>query len=298
MSSPAHVHSLLHCNLNTADLALASAFYEDLLGLTAAMKTAREPVDGAGLGVDGTATSEVWFMYDGRGPRIAPALELMEWESPAGVGSHPADPHHLGLAAVGYAVPAMTPNLAAWPVGGSLVDVERIRDRDGVPVELVTAPVDAPVFSHLRLNCSDLSASTDWYARIGLAPRGEPTTARDFGVGLGLDASAELIATSLCPQRADTFSLELNQWRSPGPVGQPPPVPNHRGLYRIALGVEDLTAAHAALAEDAPDIPSPVWVAMPGTRLGGVPVLFLRDPDGVVVELVERPCPDLSKALR
>ena len=34
---------------------------------------------------------------------------------------------------------------------------------------------------------------------------------------------------------------------------------------------------------------APEFVELPGTRRGGVVVLFLRDPDGVVVELVGRP---------
>jgi catechol 2,3-dioxygenase-like lactoylglutathione lyase family enzyme len=290
MVGAAHVHSLLHCNLNTADLVAASAFYADLLGLAPGMKTAREPTDGVGLGIDGTVISEVWFLYDARGPRVAPALELMEWESPAGVGSHPAEPHHLGLAAVGYAVPSITPSLASWPVRGRTQPVARVPDRDGVPIELVEADVTATTFSHLRLNCADLAAAVEWYARIGLTPAGEPETVTGFGAALGLAADASLLSVSLRPADG-SFSLELTEWITPAPVGGAPASANHRGLYRIALAVEDVAAAHAELRPDLSDLPDPLWVALPGTRLGGVVVAFLRDPDGVVIELVERPRP-------
>ncbi|MFF1732111.1 VOC family protein [Streptomyces sp. NPDC058247] len=87
-----------------------------------------------------------------------------------------------------------------------------------------------------------------------------------------------------------TFTVELNQWHTPEPVGPVPDRAHTQGLYRIALACEDVNAAHAGLARD----PSfgcgdPVWIPLPGTPLGGLTVMFLRDPDGVVVELVERP---------
>jgi hypothetical protein len=36
-------------------------------------------------------------------------------------------------------------------------------------------------------------------------------------------------------------------------------------------------------------MPEPVHIPMPDTPTGGFTVLFLRDPDGVVVEFVHRP---------
>jgi len=52
----------------------------------------------------------------------------------------------------------------------------------------------------------------------------------------------------------------------------------------IAASYDELSSVWAGL-------PEPMWVELPGTKLGGVTVLFLRDPDNVVVELVERPAP-------
>jgi catechol 2,3-dioxygenase-like lactoylglutathione lyase family enzyme len=262
-----HLHSLLHCNLNTTDLSSAAAFYEDLLGLRVGMKTDRRPTDGRGLGYDGMATSEVWFLYDQRGPRIAPGLELMEWETPRLLGAQPTEHNHIGLSAIGFRVPA----------DGSFHE-PAVLDRDGVPVELVAADVAAPMLSHVRLNCANLDRSVEWYSQLGFTADHRVDT-------------AELANVSLYAGDAAPFSIELTEWRDPQPIGTAPPVANHGGLYRIALGVTDVRAAHDELLLEWTDLPEPLWVEMPGTRLGGVTVAFLRDPDNVVVELVERPAP-------
>ncbi|HEX3899702.1 MAG TPA: VOC family protein [Mycobacteriales bacterium] len=283
MTSPAHVHSMMHCNLNTRDLAAAARFYAELLDLAPGMKTARVPTDGTGLGVEGLATSEVWFMYDHRGPRAAPGLELQEWDVPALVGTHPSEPNHVGLIAVGYAVPELDVTGATlWPARGELRPVVTVVDGDDVPVERILAGpgTTSPVFSHVRINCSDLERSQQWYARLGFEPVGQPVHV----VGDRHVKSQTLECAS-----EQSFAIELTQWLTPEPVGAAASPAYHRGLYRIALGVEDVKEAYNVLVQDRPDIDEPLWVELPGTRLGGVWVMFLKDPDGVVVELVQRP---------
>ncbi|MFE4963759.1 VOC family protein [Streptomyces sp. NPDC056660] len=301
ISPPTQVHSLLHCNLNTTDLAAAASLYADVLGLSPGMKTARVPSDGRVLGVEGRPVSETWFLYDHRGPRTAPAIEVQEWESPATTGEHPAEPHHIGLSALGYAVPSLEAVHALaeqkgrpwsvlddWPVRGRDRTVGRLLDMDGVPVEILesdSAEGDGalPVFSHLRINCADLDASLAWYARLGFTPR---AVERTVPVG---SAGAVFSYASVVTDGDPSFSLELTRWEEPRAFGRASQPAYHRGLYRIALGVDDVGAAHAELSAELPGIPEPEFVELPGTRLGGVTVLFLRDPDGIVVELVGRP---------
>jgi catechol 2,3-dioxygenase-like lactoylglutathione lyase family enzyme len=293
-AKPVQVHSLLHVNLNTVDVAAAASFYADVLGLSPGMKTARVPADGRALGVEGTPVTEAWFLYDHRGPRAAPAIEVLEWESPATVGEHPGEPHHIGVSSLGYAVPSLEQarqlaeahgrpwsELPRWPVRGRVGTVARMIDLDGVPVELMQRDEDAPVFSHLRVNCSDLDSSMNWYERLGFAPE---VVARSVAAD-----GTVLSYASLVTDGDQSFSLELTQWEEPGACGQPSSPAYHRGLYRIALGVDDVQAAYRVLALAEPGLPAPEFVELPGTRLGGVVVLFLRDPDGVVVELVGRP---------
>jgi catechol 2,3-dioxygenase-like lactoylglutathione lyase family enzyme len=288
------VHSLLHCNLNTSDLAAASSWYSAVLGLSPGMKTARVPSDGRVLGVTGKPVTETWFMYDHRGPRTAPAIELLEWESPATVGEHPGAPNHIGLSCLGYAVPSLQEArgraeaaghpwsvLDGWPVRGRDQQVGRILDPDGVPVELLAGGAAAPVFSHLRINCTDLDASIAWYSRLGFTAEAVARSVRAPG--------AVLSCASLVTDGDPSFTLELTQWEDPPAFGRPSSPAYHRGLYRIALGVDDVQAAYGVLAAGQPQIPAPEYVELPGTRLRGVTVLFLRDPDGIVVELVGRP---------
>jgi catechol 2,3-dioxygenase-like lactoylglutathione lyase family enzyme len=288
------VHSLLHTNLNTVDVSAAAGFYADVLDLRPGMKTARTAADGRALGVAGAPVTECWFLYDHRGPRTAPAVEVLEWETPATTGAHPAEPSHIGISSLGYAVPSIDlvrvkaarhgrpwTELAAWPVRGSATVAARTTDLDGVPIELTElADGGAPVFSHLRINVTDLDSSVAWYERLGFTVK---ATARSAETG-----DAVLSYASMGTEGDPSFSLELTQWEDPKGTGLASSPAYHRGLYRIALGVDDVNAAYETLAADGP-LDAPEFVELPGTRLGGVTVLFMRDPDGVVVELVGRP---------
>jgi hypothetical protein len=58
----------------------------------------------------------------------------------------------------------------------------------------------------------------------------------------------------------------------------------------MALAVDDVRETVAsARADDRLDPSEPVHIPLPDTPLGGLWVSFLRDPDGVTVEFVERP---------
>jgi catechol 2,3-dioxygenase-like lactoylglutathione lyase family enzyme len=286
------VHSLLHTNLNTVDVSAAAAFYADLLGLLPGMKTDRTAADGRALGVAGAPVTECWFLYDHRGPRTAPAVEVLEWETPATTGAHPAEPHHIGISSLGYAVPSIDQvrakaarrgrpwtELAAWPVRGQAAAAARTADLDGVAIELTERAGEAPVFSHLRINVTDLDVSVAWYERLGFTAK---ATARSAKAG-----DAVLCYASMVTEGDPSFAIELTQWEDPKGTGLAASPAYHRGLYRIALGVDDVNAAYETLDQAAP-LNAPEFVELPGTRLGGVTVLFMRDPDGVVVELVGR----------
>ncbi|HLI38578.1 MAG TPA: VOC family protein [Streptosporangiaceae bacterium] len=288
------VHSLLHTNLNTVDLSAAAAFYADVLGLKPGMKTARTAADGRALGVAGATVTECWFLYDHRGPRTAPAIEVLEWETPPTTGAHPAEPYHTGISSLGYTVPSLEhlreraarhgrpwTELAAWPVRGTATAAARTTDLDGVPIELTERTGEAPVFSHLRINVTDLDASVAWYGGLGFTAM---ATVRSAEADKAVFSCASMVT-----EGDPSFSLELTQWEDPKGTGLAASPAYHRGLYRIALGVDDVNAAYRQLAGTAEKpLNAPEFVELPGTRLGGVSVLFLRDPDGVVVELVGR----------
>jgi hypothetical protein len=75
------------------------------------------------------------------------------------------------------------------------------------------------------------------------------------------------------------------------------PVPwggNHQGLYRCALRVENTEAAMSLVPDSVEVMGDPVWCPLPGTKIEGLYISFLRSPDGVVFEFVERPLKHFS----
>ena len=85
----------------------------------------------------------------------------------------------------------------------------------------------------------------------------------------------------------DTHRIELFEYLQPEPVGSPAE-PRGVGLTHVCLRVEDIRAMHARLcAHDVPFLSPPVLVDT-GANAGGHG-LYLRDPDGALVELFQPP---------
>jgi hypothetical protein len=55
------------------------------------------------------------------------------------------------------------------------------------------------------------------------------------------------------------------------------------------MRVEDTEKALAAVPDSVEVMGDPVWCPLPGTKIEGLYIGFLRSPDGVVFEFVERP---------
>jgi catechol 2,3-dioxygenase-like lactoylglutathione lyase family enzyme len=303
-------HGVLHCNINTGDVSAAHDFYAGLLGLNRRMRSQSSDADGTALGIEGTTDTDAWFLYDWRGPRVAAALELVQWNDPALADRPPPEPWRTGLSALGYYVPDVsvverrlrepappgsahpgTVRSGALPHRGASTHGLRVTDLDGVTVELVEAPhpydpAPGATLSHLRINCSDLGDSLAWYTALGFTPLVARSRVTLPGDVAGVEGEIEVSIASLALPRDRSFTLELVQWHRPTGTGTPPQAANSQGLYRIALASEHVTARQGA---------EPVWIPMAGTPLGGLTVLFLKDPDGVVVELVERPASALAR---
>lgn len=285
---------VLHLNLNTTDLATGAGFYESLLGLSVRMKIGSDNGDWTFHGISEPVSSTGWFLYDDRGPRAAPALELVEWRAPATAGSTYREFAHRGMGSLHFRVPSIDGlAAAAEQAGGTVVgtldgDGLLVRDPDGVHVELsVHAGTDAPATARLagaRIGCADLEVSLAWFARLGFAATtkiGEHTL---YAAGTSLRYRSAKIAL---PEQ--TVEFELTQWLDP--VADEPAEGRlwHRGMIRMALSVEDLDFAMDALRAAGLDCPPPQYFALPGTAIGGLRSLFLTDPDGFTVELVHRP---------
>ncbi|PPJ33499.1 VOC family protein [Nocardia nova] len=289
-----HAHAVLHCNLNTAAVERSSAFHMALFGLDPRMRSVSKGGDSATMGLGDSTDSVTSFLFDARGPRSAPALELVGWSRPQ---TEPAEPGMVApiLAALGFRVASLAvfeKRLKATGVafvsieGGLMVRGRkraalRFADPDGVAFEVVemvpadTDPQWTALLSHERMRCSDLSATIAWYEGIGWQVRSR-------------DEVDDRATASLILPEDPTFSLELIEIPA---VSGTPRAANTQGLYRIALAVDNVREAYDSLVDSGAHgaVPEPVVFSMPDIPTGGFEVLFLADPDGGVVELVERP---------
>src|SRR5690606_39040374 len=143
------------------------------------------------------------LVYDPRGGRVSPAIEVHGWIDPPAVGRPYDDPTNIGIQALGVAVrdlDAALERLAS--VGATLVGrSERdglgmgapwavVRAPDGVTVDVVERDVDDVQLSHLRVTCSDLTRSSEWYAALGWSPLSPSHDVTVEGDVLGLDTRA------------------------------------------------------------------------------------------------------------
>lgn len=143
-------------------------------------------------------------------------------------------------------------------------------------------------FSHLGVCVSDLDAALAFYRdALGFEPahelevKGEPS-----------DTLLRLrdVALRAVYLRRDGVTLELLHYTSPGAVGDGAPrAMNARGLTHLSLRVEGLDALVADL--EGRGFPVLRDTAIENPELGARAV-FVTDPDGTLVELVEMRAPD------
>lgn len=296
-----YARRFLHCCWCCDDLDAATAWLTGAFGLCVAMRPSDARRDGSILGLDREIEARVAFVYDGRGPRTSPAIEVSAWVDPPATGTPYVTPNHVGIHAIGiaapdldgarraaiergavaFAAPAHAPHFEARAVS--------LRDPSGTAFDLVgVAALGATQLRHLRVTCRDLDRSVAWYEAIGF--RAEAPDSIEVTPGaLGPHGPAALRVAQLGLPDEPT-ALLLHQWIEPASAGAPYPVPYHRGLYRIALAVDDTRAALAGLEAVGIRPARPVQrVALGGTKVPDMWIAFLHDPDGIPVELVERP---------
>lgn len=287
------VRRFLHCNYNCHDIDLLERFYVDLLGLRTVMRSDSSGSDVHPFGIFGTSASRVAFLYDHRGGRRSSSFELVQWIEPATIGSVYPDPWNCGIQAAAYTAEDLDATAAAAvALGAALVkrsdDWLLLRDPEGVGLEIVRAagPSEA---RYLRVVCSNLDRTTTWFQQLGFseAPIAvvDGTAMYDGDDVRHITAERGLVATD-----DPTFGILLTTWSGPLPTGPTYGPPYHQGLYRMAMAVDDVEATFRALDEAEVARQSPYTFALPGTKLTeGLSMMFLRDPDGILVELVDRP---------
>jgi len=304
----------LHVNLNCASLDTTERVYSGVLGLHARMRTdPKVATDGTILGLDGETFCATSFLYDARGGRGGCALEAIEYFSPTLSRDPSADPVRPGIRAAqlgvadveGAAAELRDAGLAVGEPVDALIGGGKsvlALDPDGVVIELTQLPAGADaskgaLFNGIRIAAIDAAATGEFLTAIGFEEVDAPKTVSVAGGQLAPGGSSDtdcVVARYALAEDGHQFSLVVVQH----PSITPTPVPwggNRQGLYRCALRVENVHDALAAAPDSVERMGDPVWCPLPGTKIEGLHIAFLRSPDGVVFEFVERPLAYFSR---
>ncbi|MEY4362411.1 MAG: hypothetical protein RL391_1717 [Actinomycetota bacterium] len=274
-------------------------FYERALGLKETMRNPLHPSDGSLLGIEGEIMSGAAFVYDWRGPRVSPSVEVQEWVSPGLLGEPLADPTQVGMQSIGFAVDDLaTAEQRAIAQGADVVwrgvapwgaPWVTMTDPFGTRFDLVAdagAKDGAARMRHLRITVNDLEVSLPWYVGMGFVEIEHHRVEHHEVLGVK-DSSVRTVRLRL-PDEA--FEVLLMQWESPKSHGRHPVPANTAGLYRTAVGVDDTRESYNEFRASGWAFErEPRQVELEGTAVPDMWICFLNDPDGVPFEFVQRP---------
>jgi catechol 2,3-dioxygenase-like lactoylglutathione lyase family enzyme len=138
---------------------------------------------------------------------------------------------------------------------------------------------------HVGLTVSDLERSaTFWGELLGVAAT---SPQRLEGPGLGrLVGYPGARAERAWVERPGVISLELVRYRDPDhPAYQPGTA--HPGSVHVSLLVDDMASAYAHALGCGAEVVGDGWIEVPAGPLSGSRIAYLRDPDGITLELIE-----------
>ena len=283
-----------------ADATEATAFFVDALHLINTMTTPDQYNSGAVLGMDRDVRSVASFVYDRRGPRTSPAIEVQGWYDPAPVGEPSIDPLEVGIKALGLAVPSIDHAVdRITAMGGTVVADSKspfgerqvtLLDPRRIMIELVedsSLDVASTRMHHLRATVTDLEVSLPFYDTLGFEVVERGSVDDGAFAGIEGDVDAEFVVLRLPDE---PFQLRLVQWTTPAGHGRHYSEPNHAGIFRAALGVDDTRASYEHLTTNGATFDrQPMVVELSGTPVPDMWITFISDPDGIPYEFVQRP---------
>jgi catechol 2,3-dioxygenase-like lactoylglutathione lyase family enzyme len=291
----------LHVCYCCDDADAVTDFFADAFNMRATMRTPMEYSSGELLGMnDQQIESAASFVYDQRGPRVSPAIEIQGWNDPKVVGTPSTDPFRVGIKSIGYSVPDLDIAQAHLVgLGCSVVfrgtsyfadDWLLISDPTGVPIELVqnaAVPEGSSQLRHLRITCTDLDVSLPFYEALGFSVVESGALHDATFVAHADPVEAKFVRLRLPDE---PFELIVIQWLDPASHDRHYAEPYHAGIYRVALGVDDTQLSKAALeARGFVFDRHARLVELKGTPVPDMWITFISDPDGIPYELVQRP---------
>ncbi|GLW70771.1 hypothetical protein Kpho02_30700 [Kitasatospora phosalacinea] len=151
--------------------------------------------------------------------------------------------------------------------------------------------VDVTGVLHIALVTPDLERLVRFWTELFGAEEVKrlELTAPWFGAGVGVPGATATTVHLRVPGAATV--VELTHYHRGVAPNDPAAPSNTAGLRHLALAVADLAAAEKELrARGVEVVGGPVEVDAPEAARG-VKFLYLRDPDGNLVELIEPPAP-------
>ncbi|GAA0910534.1 VOC family protein [Virgisporangium ochraceum] len=147
--------------------------------------------------------------------------------------------------------------------------------------------------NHIGVPVSDLARSVAWYADVlGIVPNGVTISATNPAIGAVVELENPSMRASFA-LAGDNVLLELIQYDNP----RPEPFAGRNcdvGVMHLCFEVDDLDAAHRELVRRGVHVNADPVVLRDGEgveagALAGTKILYLRDPDGIQLELFELP---------
>ena len=143
----------------------------------------------------------------------------------------------------------------------------------------MTDPTFTP--SHLGLCVADLERALRFYCDgLGFTSAEAYPIGNEWGNSLEVEGEVKLTSHFV---RKDGMAIELLHYESPGVIGEPSQHRNQLGITHLSFWVADVAAATARLVDCGGTV-------LEGTRAtGDMELVFLADPDGTRVELMQAP---------
>lgn len=145
--------------------------------------------------------------------------------------------------------------------------------------------------NHIGVPVSDLARSLKWYQEVlGIEPTGVTISASNPAIGSVVEVENASMRAAFA-LAGDNVLLELIQYDSP----EPRPFSGRNsdvGVVHLCFEVEDLDAAYRELVSRGVHVNAEPVVLQDGDgveagELVGTKILYLRDPDGIQLELFE-----------
>lgn len=290
-----NVSRLIHVNYNCTDVERVSEFYVSTFDLKQVMRSVSNDMPGTPFGLYAPTANDTTFLYDHRGPRRAGSFEIAQWLNPPTFGLPYPDPWHLGIQAIGFSAPDLDA-IATSAIAQGAEGVARhrdalaLRDPEGLPVEVYRSTDVAPQQRHVRIVVEDIDATVAWWSKLGFTLSNDTFQTPPGGLWEGDADHSVGQEVAMVASDEKSFALIFQTWNGPPSPGPTYAAPFHQGLYRLAFAVEDAHEAWRALASNGYAVEPPYTFAIPDTKLvGGLTILLMREPHGILVELMERP---------